>query len=129
MSSSEFCHYFLTKHEGYLVSPLRLSGSAIESVFGQFKFNVGGKLDAANYRVARAAFLMKQASEGHHSGKGYRDAPLSVRDVTLERKSTRVNKYNYFDFGLILTCCDNKLSLKFCPASVAFPFSVASLCL
>ena len=83
---SEFCHYFLENHPGYFVSPLRLSGSAIESVFRQFKFNVGGKLDATNYRVARAAFLMKQASEGHHSGKSYRDAPLSVQDVTLERK-------------------------------------------
>ena len=82
----EFCRYFLSKHPGYFISPLRLSGSAIESVFGQFKFSAGGKLDAANYRVARAAFLTKQASEGHHSGKGYRDESLSVHDVTLERK-------------------------------------------
>ena len=63
----EFCHYFLEKHPGYFVLPLKLSGSASESVFGQFKFSVGGRLDAANYRVARAAFLMKQVSEGHHS--------------------------------------------------------------
>ena len=83
---SEFCHSFLEKHQGYFVSPLRLSGSAIESVFGQLKFSVGGKLDAANYRVARAAFLMKQASEGHHSGKSYRDAHLSISDIPLERK-------------------------------------------
>ena len=40
---SEFCHYFLEKHQGYFVSPLRLSGSAIESVFGQLKFSAGGK--------------------------------------------------------------------------------------
>ena len=80
---TEFCNYFLSKHPGYFISPLRLSGSTIESVFGQFKFGAGGKLDAANYRVARATFLTKQASEGYHSGKGYRDESLSEHDVTL----------------------------------------------
>ena len=62
------------------------SGSAIKSIFGQFKYNTGRKLDAANYRIARAAFLTKQASEGHHSGKGYRDMPLYVQTVPLEKK-------------------------------------------
>ena len=89
---TEFCHDFLSRHDGYFVSPLRLSGSAIESIFGQFKYNAGGKLDAANYRIARAAFLTKQASEGHHSGKGYRDMPLYVQSVPLEKKKYRKTK-------------------------------------
>lgn len=86
---ASFCHYFLSKYPSYFISPLRLSGSAIETVFGQFKYSAGGKLDAANYRVARAAFLTKQVSECHHSGRGYRDVSLSTDNVTLERK-----KYN-----------------------------------
>ena len=45
-----------------------------------------GKLDAANYRVARAALLTKQASEGHHSGRGYRDVMLYAHEVPMERK-------------------------------------------
>ena len=70
------CRDFLKKHpRGYYVAPLRVTGSAVETLFGQFKFSTGGKLDAANYPVARAAFLMKQATQGHY-GSGYRDIPL-----------------------------------------------------
>ena len=43
---------FFTKYPGYFV---RLSGSAVESLFSQYKYNAGGKLDAANYSSARAA--------------------------------------------------------------------------
>ena len=86
---TEFCSDFLSRQRGYFVSPLRLSGSAVESIFGQFKYNARGKLDAANYQVARAALLTKQASECHHSGKGYRDVPLYVQEVPIERKVYR----------------------------------------
>jgi hypothetical protein len=47
---SRIC-WFLSKYPGHFISPLRLSGSVIEFVFG-----TGGKLNAANYRVTRAAF-------------------------------------------------------------------------
>ena len=73
---TEFCSNFLSRHTGYFVSPLCLSGSAVESIFGQFKYNAHAKLDAANYQVTRAALLTKQATECHHSGKGY---PMSHR--------------------------------------------------
>ena len=36
-------------YPGYFISPLRLSGPAVEVLFGQFKCSFGGKLDAANY--------------------------------------------------------------------------------
>ena len=80
---ADFCQYFLSKYPHHFISPLRLSGSAIESVF---EYSTGGKLDAVNYRIARAAFLTKQVSECHHSGRGYRDVSLSTDDVTLIRK-------------------------------------------
>ena len=86
------CESFLKKHpKGYYVAPLRVTGSAVETLFGQFKYSSGGKLDAANYSVARAAFLMKQATEGHHSGVGYRDAPLYVHSIELKKKSYKKN--------------------------------------
>ena len=66
--------------------PIRLTGSAVESLFAQYKYTTGGKLDAANYSVARAAFLTKQAIVNHHSGKGYRDMPLSIQPIPLEKK-------------------------------------------
>ena len=83
---TEFCQDFLSRHSTHFISLLQLSGSAVESVFRQFKYSVGGKLDAANYQVAKTAFLMKQAVEGHHCGKHYRDVPLYVHDVPLEKK-------------------------------------------
>ncbi len=97
---TSFCQYFLSKYPVHFISPLRLSGSAIESVFGQFKYSAGGKLDAANYRVARAAFLTKQASECHHSGRGYRDVSLCTDDVELERKKYSKKKNNNREQGL-----------------------------
>ena len=82
------CSTFLKKHPGgYYIAPLRVTGSAIETLFGQFKFSAGGKLDAANYSVARAAFLMKQATQGHHSGAGYRDTPLYTHQIQLQPKT------------------------------------------
>ena len=63
----------------------------METLFGQFKFSTGGKLDAANYPVARAAFLMKQATQGHYSGLGYRDVPLYTHQIVRE-KSININQ-------------------------------------
>lgn len=74
------------------ISPLRILGSAIETVFGQFKYSSGGKLDASNYRVARAAYFIKQSSEAHHSGIGYWDVSLASNDVILERKRYNTKK-------------------------------------
>ena len=90
-ASRNFAH-FLSRNKGYSVSPLRLSGSAVESIFGQFKYNARGKLDASNYQVARAALLTKQASECHYSGKGYRDITLSTQEVPMQRKKYRRKK-------------------------------------
>ena len=42
-------HYFLTKHQEYLVSPLSVLGSTIENMFGQLKFSAREELEAVNY--------------------------------------------------------------------------------
>ena len=47
----------MDKYPGYFISPLRLSGPAVEILFGHFKYSSGGKLDAANYSTARATDL------------------------------------------------------------------------
>ena len=53
------------------VSAHRVSGSAVKSLFSQYKYAAGGKLDAANYATARAACLVQRAvAPAHHSGKG-----------------------------------------------------------
>ena len=83
-----FCKYF-SRYPGYFISPLRLSGSAVESLFGQYKYSAGGKLDAANYSTARAANLVKQTVSSHHSGKGYRDSTISTKTLPLKMKVYR----------------------------------------
>jgi len=74
-----FCNYF-SQHPGYFVSPLKISGSAVESLFSQFKL---GKLDACNYATARCAHL---CASTHHSGSGYRDQTLSYMEIPLKKK-------------------------------------------
>ena len=70
------CEWLLKTYPTYFISPLRLSGSSVESLFSQYKHNAGGKLDSVNYSTARGAHLVKQCVSNHHSGKGYRDNTL-----------------------------------------------------
>ena len=81
-----FCKYFLEKYPGYFISPLRISGSAVESLFSQYKHNAGGKLDSCNYVTARCAHLVQQCASGHHSGIGYRDQTLTYVELPLKKK-------------------------------------------
>jgi len=81
-----FCKWFLQTCPTYFISPLRLSGSAVESLFSHYKFTAGGKLDSVNYTTARAAHLIKQSAASHHSGVSYRDENLTFIETPLERK-------------------------------------------
>ena len=82
-----FCQDFLAKYPGYFISPLRISGSAVESLFSQYKHNAGGKLDSCNYVTARCAHLVQQCATSHHSGTGYQDHTLSYMQLPLKKKS------------------------------------------
>lgn len=82
-----FCEWFLKTYPTYFVSPLHLSGSAVESLFSQYKFSAGGKLDAVNYATSRAAHLIKQCTAEHHSGRSYRDESLSFIETPLQKKA------------------------------------------
>ena len=77
-------------HPHNFVPPLRVSGSAVETLFGQYKFAAGGKLDASNYATARAACMVRNIVTTHHSGKNYRDVSLDSTVPHLEKK-----KYNH----------------------------------
>jgi len=82
-----FCKWFLETYPTYFISPLRLSGSAVESLFSQYKFTAGGKLDSVNYTTSRAAHLIKQCATSHHSGVSYRDENLSFIEIPLQKKT------------------------------------------
>lgn len=80
------CEHFLKEHPGYFVSPLRVSESAVETLFSQFKYSSGGKLDAANYGYSGAISLVKQVTSTHPSGKDYRDGQLHINNLPLTKK-------------------------------------------
>lgn len=81
-----FTAYFLEEYPDHFISPVRLSGSAIETLFSQYKYTTGGKLSSANYSTARAAHLVKHCVSYHDGSKGYRDVPLQLSQCVLERK-------------------------------------------
>ena len=81
---TQFCDDFLTRHgDGYYVVPLKLNGSAVETLFSQFKSLSGGKLSGTNYPSVRKMFLSRRDVLGHRPSAavaGYRDVPLYIRD-------------------------------------------------
>lgn len=85
-----FTEYFFSRHPGYFLSPLRISGSAVETLFGQYKYMSGNKLDAVNYSTCRSKYLAKQAV--HYSGQFYRDENLSMPMAPLEKKKYQTVK-------------------------------------
>ena len=89
-----FAEDFVSRHPNHFISPLRVSGSAVETLFSQLKFAAGGKLDASNYVTARAACLIRSAVSVHHGGKGYRDAVLATEAPPLEKKNYNRKKQN-----------------------------------
>ena len=66
-------------------------GISVESLFSQYKFNAGGKLDAVNYITSRAAHLILQCTADHHSGTSYRNKTIAVSEIPLKRE--KYNKY------------------------------------
>jgi hypothetical protein len=43
------CNDFLTRHPDYYIIPVRINGSAVETLFSQFKFSCAAKLSGVNY--------------------------------------------------------------------------------
>ena len=82
-----FCRWFSPQYPSYDVVPLCVSGSAIKTLFAQYMYLCGSKLDAVTYTTARSKYLCKKKVEAtHRSGKYYRDMPLNTPDAPLKRK-------------------------------------------
>ena len=67
------CNDFLTKHPGYFISPIRINGSAVESIFSSLKYIAGGNLSSTNYATSLSSLVtQKDIQINEHSEKGYR---------------------------------------------------------
>ena len=76
----KYCQWFfdhIPRHSesaDYFVTPLRINGSAIESLFSLLKYGAGGNLTALNYGSGLARVQARtEVSRKTYSGKGYRD--------------------------------------------------------
>ncbi len=76
---------FLTQNPDYYVHPLKINGSAAETLFSQFRFETNSKLTSINYASARSRTLMKKDIHGSSkAARGYRDTPLYLKDKNCE---------------------------------------------
>ena len=84
-----FCQEFTTKHEQYYIVPVRINGSAVESLFSRFKYDAGGNLSATNYESAISRLLTADAVSAIHQEESiYRKDKLSLTmTCSLKRKS------------------------------------------
>lgn len=74
----QFSQWFMAAYPDYFVSPLRINGSAIESIFSVLKFTAGGNFSASNYGSFRGRVITgREVITNNKSERGYRD------DVTL----------------------------------------------
>ena len=85
-----YCEEFFKVHPHAFVAPLRLNGSAIETVFSQLKHATGGNLTAVSYAPARVQLITKRSIHGVRVKDDYRNAPLYIREQELpSRKRPR----------------------------------------
>lgn len=75
----DFITLFLKNHEGYVIYPVRLNGSAIETVFSQLKGITHGHLSARNYSSAVATLVTRGSIQNRKKRIQYRNAPLYFR--------------------------------------------------
>ena len=62
----------------YFISPLRINGSALESIFSVLKHTSGGNLSAISYSPAVGRLISRKGlTQNKHSEKGYRDINLN----------------------------------------------------
>ena len=74
-----FCADFTATYgPAHYVVPVRINGSAIESLFGRFKFDAGGNLSAVNYEAALSRVLAADAI-ARTCTDSYRNSELNVK--------------------------------------------------
>ena len=68
-----FTAYFSQEYSGNFIGPVRLSDSAVETLFSQFKHTGGSKLISTNYFIINAAHLEKHSVSYYDGSKRYQD--------------------------------------------------------
>ena len=67
------CEDFLNDHEGYFIAPIRVNGSAIESIFSSLKYIAGGNLSSTNYATSLSSLVTQRDIQTNpRSENGYK---------------------------------------------------------
>ena len=76
---TQFCTWFMERHPGYFIAPLRINGSGIEPISSLFKFCAAGNLSANNYGSIRGQVITgKDIVSNSNSERGYHDGRILV---------------------------------------------------
>ena len=92
-----FCTDFFEKHPGYTIYPIRMNGSAVETVFSQLKYATGGNLISTNYASARSSILLRVCISGKYKGDDYNSfrTPASTQKEINNKYFTFTNAHTY----------------------------------
>ena len=85
----EFTRSYLERHlqDGLYIVPVRLNGSAVETLFSQMKYSAGGHLSSTNYSTAISSILIKKQVRGQGvKDTDYRNVSLNLLSQTLRKK-------------------------------------------
>ena len=83
----EFTTSYLEQHsqDDLYIVPLRLNGSAVETLFSQMKYSAGGHFSSTNC-TARSSLLMKNQVRGRSvKDADYRNVNLNLLSQTLKK--------------------------------------------
>ena len=101
----QFSQRFMAAYPDYFISPLRINGSAIESIFSVLKFTAGGNLYASNYGSFRGRVITgREVITNSNSERGYRDDMILMSgSITSSSGGSRMSysvRLVYDPFGL-----------------------------
>ena len=60
MDLLHFVNGSFKEYPSYYIVTIRITGSAVETLFAQYKYLSGNKLDAVNYTTARSKYICKK---------------------------------------------------------------------
>ena len=101
-----FCDWFfknVSSDGGYFISPLRINGSAVESIYSVLKFASGGNLSGLSYGPALGKLIKrKEMDRNKNSERGYRDTVVNISGsnvVDIVVKSQKFSNHCLFGIG------------------------------
>ncbi len=92
------CSDFLDRHPECYISPLRVNGSAVESIFSSLKYIADGNLSSTNYASSLSSLLtQRNVQKNPLAEKGYRTDIQNINSMIVYKYKT-----NTFENRIIL---------------------------